>query len=233
MLFPLTHRQRQPEWMDAPDADPAELARSLIFIQRINRFLGYTQHTINHLARFSRRWKKQEPIRMIDFATGSADVPRAILRWADHHGLNIHITALDLHPATVEIARKSNNDPRLQIICASAMAAPFESASFDYALNSMFLHHLSEEEAVSVLIEMARVAGRGIIVSDLLRHRRALAWITLFTLFSNPMVKHDARVSVQQAFRKEEVLALRDRAGLAFAQYHRHSGHRFVLAGER
>jgi hypothetical protein len=80
---------------------------------------------------------------------------------------------------------------------------------------------------------MGRVARRGVIAADLLRHRRAYAWITLFTLASNPMVRHDARVSVAQAFNRAEVLDLRDRAGLQFAQFYRHFGHRFVLAGER
>jgi hypothetical protein len=46
-------------------------------------------------------------------------------------------------------------------------------------------------------------------------------------------VKHDARVSVRQAFTREEILALRDKAGLGFAEYHKHFGHRFVLAGEK
>ena len=44
------------------------------------------------------------------------------------------------------------------------------------------------------------------------------------------MVRHDARVSVRQAFTKPEVLQLRERAGVGFAQYFRHFGHRFVLA---
>jgi hypothetical protein len=47
------------------------------------------------------------------------------------------------------------------------------------------------------------------------------------------MVRHDARASVAQAFTRQEVLRLRDRAGLHFAEYHRHFGHRWVLAGER
>ena len=89
------------------------------------------------------------------------------------------------------------------------------------------------DEAVSVLQAMGRVARRGIIAADLLRHRRAYAWITLLTLGSNAMVRHDARVSVRQAFTRDEALRLRDAAGVAFAEYHRHFGHRFVLAGER
>jgi hypothetical protein len=47
------------------------------------------------------------------------------------------------------------------------------------------------------------------------------------------MLKHDARVSVAQAFTSEEICGLRDRAGIGFARFYRHFGHRFVLAGEK
>ena len=110
---------------------------------------------------------------------------------------------------------------------------PFDQAEFDYALTAMFLHHLDDDDVVRVLSTMSRVARRGIIAADLLRNSRAYAWITLFTLLANPMVKHDARVSVQQAFTEQEVKSLRDRAGIGFAEYYKHFGHRFVLAGEK
>jgi hypothetical protein len=232
-MVDLSHRQRQEEWMDAPDADPAELDRSLRFIRRINSIFGYTKQTISHLRRFSQRWRNGERITIVDFATGSADVPRAILHWAGSRGFDVRVVGFDLHPATAGIAKKSANDPRLSIVCASAVATPFATGSFDYALTSMFLHHLDDDDVVRVLREMGRVARRGIIASDLLRERRAYAWISLFTLAAGPMVKHDARVSVAQSFRRDEVLRLRDRAGIGFAQFHRHFGHRFVLAGER
>ena len=113
------------------------------------------------------------------------------------------------------------------------MNAPFAHGSFAYAMSSMFLHHLDENETVRVLREMDRVASRGIIAADLVRNRRAYAWISMFTLMSNPMVRHDARVSVAQAFTRDEVVAMRDRANVGYAQYHKHFGHRFVLAGEK
>jgi hypothetical protein len=97
----------------------------------------------------------------------------------------------------------------------------------------MFLHHLDEDGIASVLKSMDRLARRGIIAADLLRHRRAYIWIKLFTLFSSRMIRHDASVSVAQALTDPEVLALRDRAGVSYAALHRHFGHRFVLAGEK
>ena len=234
MHFPdLAHRRREHEWMDAPDADPAELARSLRFIRRINALFGYTRQTISHLEEFSKRWHKGERITIADFATGSGDVPAAILRWAKGRGFDVRVVGIDLHPGTARVAKAQARDERLSVVCASAMAAPFETGSFDYALTSMFLHHLDEADAVRVLAEMGRVARRGIVASDLLRDARAYAWISLFTLAAGPMVRHDARVSVAQAFCEEEVLGIAQRAGMGFARFHRHFGHRFVLAGER
>jgi ubiquinone/menaquinone biosynthesis C-methylase UbiE len=224
-------RRRQPEWMDDPQADPAVLKQSLRFIRRVNWLLGYTRSTLHHLRLFSRRWRPGQRIEIVDLATGSADIPRAILRWADRRGFDLRIVGVERHPAAAAQARAV--DPRLQIVQADALAAPFADGAFDYAMTNMFLHHLDEPQVVALLRTMDRVARRGVIAADLLRHRRALAWIKLLTVLANPMVRHDAPISVAQAFTQAEILALRDRAGLSYARYYRHFGHRFVLAGEK
>jgi ubiquinone/menaquinone biosynthesis C-methylase UbiE len=219
--------------MDAPDADPRQLRQSLKFIRRINFLLGYTRATLSHFKRFSAGWEPGRTIRILDVATGSADVPRAILRWSSRAGFDVRIVGIDLHARTVAEAAAGNSDPRLEIVRADAMHLPFADGSFDYALTNMFLHHLDDKQAVSVLREMSRVARRGVIVADLSRDAWAYRWINFFTLFANPMVRHDARVSVAQAFTRAEALALRDRAGMIFASYYSHLGHRWVLAGEK
>jgi len=230
----LATRRREAEWMDRDDVDPRELRRSLSFIRRVNTLLGYTRATISHLERFSRRWKPGERIDIVDLATGSGDVPRAVLRWARRCGYDVRIVGVDRHAETVAAAREADEgDARITIVRGDALDVPLADGSFDYALCSMFLHHLSDDEAVTVLSEMGRLSRRGLIAADLLRHRRAYAWVRALTLFSNPIVRHDAAVSVAQAFTREEVLVLRERAGLGFAHYYRHFGHRFVLAGEK
>jgi ubiquinone/menaquinone biosynthesis C-methylase UbiE len=221
--------------MDAPDADPRVLSDSLRFIRRINSALLYTRSTIAHLERFSRSWKAGETIRMIDLGTGSADIPLAVVRWGRRRGFDVRVVGMDLHETTCRAAREVTRDePRVSIMRADALAAlPFEAGSFDYALSGLFLHHLSDEDAVRVLQAMDRAARRGIVAADLLRGRRAYAWISLFTLFANPMVQHDARVSVAQAYSAREARDLVDRSGLRYLRYARHFGHRFVLAGEK
>jgi 2-polyprenyl-3-methyl-5-hydroxy-6-metoxy-1,4-benzoquinol methylase len=229
----LRRRRRSDEWMDRPDADPELVRKSLRFLRRINWLLGYTRSTINHLERFSRSWKPGKRIRILDFATGSADVPRAMLRWADRRGFDLRVVGVDLHATTAQTAVTLNPHARLQIVRADVLELPFADDSFDYATTSLFLHHLDDADVVRVLSGMSRVARRGIIAGDLLRLRRAYAWIKLFTLFANPIVRNDGPASIAQAFTRDEVLALRDRAGVSFAEYFEHFGHRFVLAGEK
>jgi ubiquinone/menaquinone biosynthesis C-methylase UbiE len=224
--------------MDTPAAEPAELRRSLAYIRRVNAVLGYHQAMLKHLRRFAARWEPRETISVLDVATGSGDLPRAVLRCAAWRDVDVRVTAVDLHATTLSVARQLTPrarypESRLRFVRADALRLPFADGAFDYATTSMFLHHLTDDDAAAAVGEMARVARRGIVVADLLRHRRAYAWITLFTLASGAMVKHDARASVAQAFTEPEVLDLRDRAGVPWAKYHRHFGHRFVLAGEK
>ena len=221
--------------MDSPDVDPAALENALRFIRGINRFLGYTRTTIRQLQRFSLRWRPGQKIRMIDLATGSADVPLAIVRWAARRGFDMEIVGVDLHEQTCSAAREATrHEPRIRIVRGDVLAElPFAAGSFDYALTSMFLHHLDEDQIVTVLRAMDRLARRGILAADLLRRRQAYAWISMLTLPCSEILRHDARVSVAQALSKVEVLGLARRANLNYLHFREHFAHRFVLAGEK
>src|SRR5207247_4008528 len=107
-------------------------------------------------------------------------------------GRGIH----DTRPSPLPQYRRRGQAGRLQFVRANALHLPFADASFDYAHTAMFLHHLDDADAAAVLREMARVSRRGIIAADLLRNRRAYAWITPFTLMARPLVRHHARVTV-------------------------------------
>lgn len=234
LLSSLIHRRLEAEWMDEPGVDPAKLRKSLSFIRIINRMLGYTRTTIEHFERLSRSWKPGETIQILDVATGSADIPLALANWGKTRGFDLRIVGLDRHALTARFAdERTAHVPNIRIVRGDALCLPFTWGTFDYAITNMFLHHLDDDSIVTALREMDRVARRGIVAADLLRHKRAYAWITLFTLFSAPMVKHDARVSVAQSLTKPEVLQIRRWAGVEYAEYYRHFGHRFVLAGQK
>jgi ubiquinone/menaquinone biosynthesis C-methylase UbiE len=225
----LQHRHLEPEWMDAPDVDPQQLQQSLRFIRRINAALGYTRTTLKHLKLMTADWASDRPVSVLDVATGSADVPRAILRaWPERP---VTVVGIDLHAATIRAAAAGPADARLRFVRGDATALPFDDRSFDFVLTGMFLHHLDEATTIAVLKEMNRVARHGLVIADLLRSRRAYAWIKLFTRMSNPMVRHDAAVSVAAAYTTAELTKLVRRAGIEGLTAKRHFGHRVVVSG--
>lgn len=225
-------RRRVDEWMDAPDADPITLEKSLRFIRQINRFLGYSRATVKALAGLIDP-ASTLPVRVLDVATGTADIPVAVLRQAQARRAVVSVVALDLHEATVRTARAWTAHPRLRFVRGDATALPFADGSFDVVMTGMFLHHLDDSAVVAVLREMNRVAARGVVIADLLRSRRAYAWVTLLTISANPMVRHDARASVAGAYTAQELTALARSAGLDYVKPRRAFGHRLILAGRK
>ena len=159
------------EWMDDPGVDRRALASSLAFIRRVNRYLGGTRAVMGYLARWARAdgWERQgEVIRILDVATGSADIPLAILEWARRRGIGMRVIGLDAHATTLELAReyvgrawRHAEKPGLELIRGDALALPLADGSVDYAISSMFFHHLPDEQAVAALVEMLRVSRRG------------------------------------------------------------------------
>ena len=82
---------------------------------------------------------------------------------------------MDRHAATIDLARRRTSDRRIDLLRADVFDLPFAPGDFDYAITSMFLHHLDEQQIVRVLRIMDHQSRRGIIVADLLRHARAYA----------------------------------------------------------
>lgn len=219
--------------MDAPDADPVLLQRSLGFLRRINRWFGYRRSMLRHVRPLLDRVPTGQVVRVLDVGTGGADLPEAIVAMGAALGRSTCCVALDLHERTIELASQHVVDPRIRFVRGDAVRLPFADGAFHVVTAGLFLHHLDDGQIVEVLREMSRVASVGIVVGDLLRRRRAYCWIRLFTLLANPMVRHDAAVSVAQSFRRGELQDFCQRAGLSFLRFHEHFGHRFVLAGAK
>jgi methyltransferase family protein len=232
----MTRRHRTPELMDDPGADPRELSESLRFIRMVNRRLGGTRAVLSQLSRWSAGWPTQREIRLLDVGTGSADIPVAMVQWAQRRGLRLHITAVDANPATVELARRHVGDrPEIELVCADALGLveQFEPGTFDYAHAGMFLHHLDDVEVLTALRIMDRLTTRGLIWNDLVRGPVELLGVRLLSLGGPAMVRHDAIASVAAAFTRREALDLARRVGLSNVRYRRHLFGRFTLVSTK
>jgi SAM-dependent methyltransferase len=222
----------RPELMDDPAIDPAALAGSLRFIRMVNTRLGGTAAALGPIRRWARAWPASETIRILDIGTGSADIPLAIAEWARMHDRRVHITCVDLHPATLELAARflgRRDDIELVQADARLLMDRYGSGSFDIVHAGMFLHHLPDIEVVTMLRIMDRLALRGVIWNDLVRGPIELAIVRFITLAAPPVLRHDAAVSVENGFTRAEAKDLAARAGWLRARFHRHLFGRFTL----
>jgi SAM-dependent methyltransferase len=206
--------------MDEVGQDRGELADSLHDLQVVNRWLGGSQTAVRRLGPMIRRLAVDlnRPIRLLDVATGSADLPLQLVDWSRRRGLQLRVVAVDFHPTTAAIAREvTAGQPAIRIVRADALDLPFPSGSFDLALCSTALHHFDDPAAARVLREMDRVARSGILVSDLRRTRAALigARALAATLWRRRRItRHDGPRSVAAAFTVQELRSLARMAGI-------------------
>lgn len=225
------------ELMDEPGQSPAELARSLADLRGVNRWLGGTRVVLRHLPRLIAA-HPQPSYRILDVGTGSADIPRAVVRWARRRGVKIEIVATDNHETTLELARENTSgDREISVESADALDLPYGDGSFDFALCSTALHHFDDEgDAVRVLRELDRVSRLGFIVNDLARSRAALLGANLLAATvwrRHPVTRHDGPLSVRRSLTPAEMRALAAKAGLRGATVYAHVPFRLALVVER
>jgi len=202
----------EPELMDRPQPVSSELEKDLRNIRQLNRFFG-SHRLVLH---FLRRWiKPGDRVRIVDLATGSGDIPRLIVDYAQKIGAKVEVDALDRQSATLEIARKlSGNYPEISYIDANILE--WQPADpYDIVLCSLALHHFSDEDAVRLLRRCRELSQKFVLVSDLRRGLLATIGVYFLTalIFREPMTRYDGRVSAARAFSFAELDDLAGRAG--------------------
>ena len=236
MLDALATRERIPELMDDPGLDPSEHRRALAGLARINRFSGSADvlwPPIRDLAKQCPR----EPIRVLDVATGSGDVPIRLALRAKRAGLNnLYFHGCDISPTAVEAATGSAAHSGAGIaFFRHDTLHDSPPGNFDVVTCSLFLHHLSSDDAVSLLRRMKDAAGRLVLVNDLERSRFNYwaVWFACHALSRSRVVRFDGPASVRSAFTPQEALDLAEQAGLSGAKVGRRFPCRFLLSWRR
>ncbi|HEX5270847.1 MAG TPA: methyltransferase domain-containing protein [Gemmataceae bacterium] len=232
-LLPALSRRLRPEVMDQPGLDPGRHRQALRGLGRINFWsgsAGILWPLIADLARHS-----THPPRVLDLATGGGDVPIRLWQKARRARLPIVVEGCDVSPVAVEHATRQaeRRGAEVRFFVADALAGDLP-AGYDALVCSLFLHHLTEDQALGLLRRMAAAAGL-VLVNDLRRSRAGLllALVGTHLLSLSPVVHTDGPRSVEGAFTIAEARALADRAGLAGATVERRWPCRFLLTWVR
>jgi 2-polyprenyl-3-methyl-5-hydroxy-6-metoxy-1,4-benzoquinol methylase len=235
MVAPFSRRQRRPELMDGPGLDALEHVRALRGLARINwlsRSDAILWPAISRLARH----RGGSTLRILDLATGGGDVPMALAKRAARAGIRLEIEGCDSSAEAVRFASRQAGTAGLPLrfftLDVLHDAIP---RGYDVVSCSLFLHHLDEASACSLLRRGAAATSGLLLVNDLVRGPLAysLAWTACRILSRSAVVHHDGPVSVAGAFTLAEARQLAENAGLAGASVARHWPCRFLLSWSR
>ena len=216
----LESRKLQPEVMDDPGLDPREHLQALRALRRINLLSASVSIVWPPLRKLAREQQGRR-LRVLDIATGSGDLPRALVGKAQRAGLDLEVLGVDVSPRAIEAARLRTpvGSPDLRFEQLDALREPLPEG-YDVVMCSLFLHHLTDDEARHLIQKMASVARRMVVISDLRRSRYGwwLAYAASRLLTRSKVVHVDALLSVQAAFTMSELQNLAAGSGLSDVQ---------------
>lgn len=227
------NRSNEPERIDTGDYTPEEYRRFLSEIAFINRHFGERRAVKKTLLAEIEAANLGE-FSVLDVGSGSGELLTIIADFAKGANRKARLAGIDLNLQSVETTNaRSHEFAEIAAVQGDALTLPFADDSFDYAISSLFFHHLTDERIVTALCEMARVARRGIFVIDLHRHPMAYLLYKIFCIAYriSPLVRHDGSLSILKGFKSAELKEIGETAQLSRPTVKRYFPFRVVLTG--
>jgi ubiquinone/menaquinone biosynthesis C-methylase UbiE len=229
-MFP-SFRQRslQLERLDTGDYTAEEYSRWQVELRFVNRLLGDARalrlSLINML-----RGVDAEVVSIVDVGAGTGELLKTAKEALGKR--SGFLVGAELNNEAARAINARFKEFQVAGVQCNAIRLPFADNSFDFAVSSLFLHHLSDDEALILISEMARVSRRRFFIIDL--HRHAVAYHLYHTfgrLFLQPFTHQDGSLSIMRSFRPKELRSLANRAGLDDFTIRRRAAFRLVLSG--
>lgn len=226
-------RSLEPENIDKGSYTGEEYEGCLVELRRVNRWLGDNKVLQDlFLAEIEKRGLQSFSI--LDVGAGSGELLRVIAKWARETSRHTSLVGLELNQRSAKsILEESPDHPEIHSVQGDGLRLPFADGAFDYAIQSLTLHHFDDEGAVEILREMRRVTTRGVFVIDL--HRSPMAYFLYTTVgklfLHNRLLREDGALSILKGWKADELNALGARAGLENSKVQEHFPARLVLSG--
>ena len=206
-------RNLQAEWMDQEGIDPKIHQDALRGLARLNRLTGVAASMYRQIRAIANR-TRNKTVTLIDVASGSGDLPIAWAKWAKRESIDLHVTTVDVSDLARRVQRQRADKEGIDLtILGRDCVANGIPSGFDICTNSLFFHHLAEDDAIRLARSMTKAAEH-VVVCDLERSwgNRLLVMWGAHLATRSPMVHVDARRSVEGSFSKPEFESLLSRA---------------------
>jgi hypothetical protein len=223
-------RERIPalEHLDRLDIDRAERSLSYGDLDRMGRLPGQFRPLWRAVRRIGRLQPPGGTLRLLEVGAGTGAVGLRLARGLAEDGRPVELYSTDLRPDDLPAAGTTNG---VTVIPLRLHALEDPLPESDIAVANLLIHHLDDAGARRLLTRLAASSRLGAAVFDLVRSPFAFHFLrlTLPLWARSPITVADALISVQQAFRPEELMALAVEAGIKSPRLSRHLGLRTLL----
>lgn len=233
----LAKRDRQPELMDQPGLDGETHRHALVGLRTTNSISRTSQVIWRGIRDANIPPDGGRALRILDIAAGGGDVVIGVAKLAARHGVAIESHGCDINPTAVEYAQNAAQRARLSAAAffqLNALVDPLPD-DYDVLMCTLFIHHLTAEDARQLLHRMAQSTRRCVLIDDLCRNRLGYlyAWAGGRLLTRSHIVHTDGPLSVRAAFTIAEFQQLANDAGLRDVHFRRHWPQRFLMSWKK
>ena len=154
---------------------------------------------------------------MVDLGCGGGDMLAVMQDWAQQEQVSMQLIGADANGHTITLAQQRQQqlqDIRWQV--ANVFDPAFFEEQVDIATCTLFTHHFTDEELVTLFQGLKQKVRLAIVINDLHRHPLAyysIKWLTRW-FSKSPMVQNDAALSVLRSFRRNDWESIFKQAGL-------------------
>lgn len=235
MFAKFRERSKDLEHLDIGDYTAEEYEGCIVELQRVNQWLGDARAL--RLSLFAAiEHADLRSFSLLDVAAGSGELLREAARWTRRHNRRASFIGVELNERSAKaIFDEPSGFEGIGAIRGDAFHLPFADGTFDYAICSLFTHHLQDHQVVLAMRELSRVASRRIFIIDL--HRHPVAYYFYRTvgrlILHNRLLREDGALSILRSFKPNELIKLAARAGLEDVRIERRFPYRLVLSGRK
>jgi len=226
-------RRLTSEIMDGDDLSPTDHVAALAGLERLNLLALHARPFWREIAPMAAVATPARPLRVLDLACGGGGLVLGLRRRARRAGLAVQVDGCDRSPTAVAFAEARAARAGLDggRFFACDLVGDGVPGGYDVVVNSLFLHHLTEGEAVAFLRDAAAKVQRVALVSDILRTRLGLWMVRVAcpALGWSRIVVDDGLTSLRAAFTAGELQDLVTRASLPQTVLQRHWPERAML----
>jgi len=230
----LSLRSYQKELLDSDNIPFEDLRQNMKELDFINTWLGGHSITTEGVSRLLCSPPAGKTFTICEIGCGGGDNLRAIDQWAIQQHIAVRLTGIDKKKECIDLAEEQSSDTKYSWICSAYEHADIAAIAPDIIFSSLFCHHFTDDEMVTMLQWMQRNSRIGFFINDLHRHVIAYASIKALTaLFSKSyLVKSDAPLSVKRGFRRKDWQGLMQRAGIQDYSIHWKWAFRWLIVGK-